>query len=40
MVILQDEASPGEFVLAKIDGALTHDLTGQVELELEQIVTL
>jgi ribosomal protein S12 methylthiotransferase len=34
MVILHGEVPPGEFVPVKIDGALTYDLTGQVELNL------
>ncbi len=34
MVILQGEVPPGEFVPVKIDGALTYDLTGQVEINL------
>jgi len=34
MVILPGEAPPGEFVPVKIDGALTYDLTGQVEVKL------
>jgi ribosomal protein S12 methylthiotransferase len=39
MVILQ--AAPlGEFVPVKIDGAMTYDLTGQVELKQGQVITL
>ena len=34
LVILPGEAPPGEFVPVKIDGALTYDLTGQVEVKL------
>ncbi len=34
LVILPGEAPPGEFVPVKIDGALTYDLTGQVEVNL------
>jgi len=40
MVILPGEAPLGEFVPAKIDGALTYDLTGQVELKQGQVITL
>jgi ribosomal protein S12 methylthiotransferase len=34
LVILQGEVPPGEFVPVKIDGVLTYDLTGQVEVNL------
>jgi ribosomal protein S12 methylthiotransferase len=40
MVILQGEVPLGEFVPVKIDGALTYDLTGQVELRQGQVITL
>ena len=40
MVILQGEVPLGEFVPVKIDGALTYDLTGQVELHQGHIITL
>jgi ribosomal protein S12 methylthiotransferase len=40
MVIVPGEAPLGEFVPVKIDGALTYDLTGQVELKQGQVITL
>ena len=40
MVILEGTAPVGEFVPVKIDGALTYDLTGQVELKQGQVITL
>ena len=40
MVILEGEAPLGQFVPVKIDGAMTYDLTGQVELKQGQVITL
>ena len=40
MVILEGTAPVGQFVPVKIDGALTYDLTGQVELKQGQVITL
>jgi ribosomal protein S12 methylthiotransferase len=37
LVILHGEVPPGEFVPVKIDGALTYDLTGQVEIRLASV---
>ena len=39
-MIPQGKAPLGEFVPVKIDGALTYDLTGQVELRQGQVITL
>jgi ribosomal protein S12 methylthiotransferase len=40
MVILEGEAPIGEFVPVKIDGAMTYDLTGHVELQQGQVIAL
>jgi ribosomal protein S12 methylthiotransferase len=40
MVILEGNAPVGQFVPVKIDGALTYDLTGHVELKEGQVITL
>jgi ribosomal protein S12 methylthiotransferase len=40
MVILEGTAPVGQFVPVKIDGAMTYDLTGQVELKQGQVITL
>jgi ribosomal protein S12 methylthiotransferase len=40
MVILEGSAPVGQFVPVKIDGALTYDLTGHVELQQGQVITL
>jgi ribosomal protein S12 methylthiotransferase len=40
MVILEGEAPLGEFVPVKIDGALTYDLTGHVEVTQSQVIQL
>ncbi len=38
LVILEGEAPVGQFVPVKIDGALTYDVTGQVELTQGQVI--
>jgi ribosomal protein S12 methylthiotransferase len=40
MVILEGMAPVGQFVPVKIDGALTYDLSGHVELKQGQVITL
>ena len=40
MVILEGAAPLGEFVPVMIDGAMTFDLTGQVELKQGKVITL
>jgi ribosomal protein S12 methylthiotransferase len=40
MVILEGNAPVGQFVPVKIDGALTYDLSGHVELQQGQVITL
>ena len=40
LVIIQGIVPAGEFVPVKIDGAMTYDLTGHVEIKQSQVITL
>ena len=40
LVIIQGSVPAGEFVPVKIDGAMTYDLTGHVEIKQPQVITL
>ena len=40
MVILEGTAPVGEFVPVKIDGAMTYDLTGRMELIQPHVIQL